>query len=959
VGGVTVEADSAGTYMFPSVPAGTGYSVSASASGFRTSKAADIAVVLGRATVVDVKLEVGSITESVVVSATAVMVDTQVSSSAVTVDKTFFDLIPKGRSFYDLVAIAPGARAESKTGGIQVDGASGSENTYYLDGMEVTNMQTGVLDNKNRIPTEMVQQMQVKNGMVEAQYGGAMGGVVSATLQSGSNAFHGQVGFYFDNDNLSARPRDTLDLDHADDMLAKYYPNPIDNYSTWNPMFSVGGPLVKNRLFFYSGYMPSRTTTERSVTFEPSKRTGTFNQTVTQQYWGTKLDFVPSSKIRTNMSWLFNPRHQTGVLPARDGTSNPDVPWGQKGNYGAGQVLTGQIDYLPTAKLILSFRGGYNYSNYNTMYAPSTKTAVYSNANTTPFPELPANLKVASAGWVSGSNADGATKFDIYKRVNLNADVSYFANWLGQHNLKGGWQTNRLSNSPERLDYPNGYWRYYWNNSYACVTSQCSGRVRGTYGYYRYYTYGTTGDASSDNQALFIQDTWRISRNLTLNLGLRTEREFLPSYSKQGVAAAPPIEFSWGDKFSPRVGGAWDPRGDGKMKIYASWGYIYDVMKYEMPRGSFGGDVYWTYFFPLNDPTRMLTNQGYALDNGGKWTGNYPDPVYEGVNWRIPSNDPNNSTVDPNLKPMKQQLFDLGYDYSLSSTTVASVRYTNRRLIRTIEDVGTLGPEGEIYYIANPGEGIVADPKTWEAGMPTTPKAKRLYDALEFRLDKRFSSRYQFAASYTFAKNRGNYSGLASSDENGRTSPNVNRYFDLPWLGYNEKGQFAEGPLATDRPHTFKFFGGYTHTSRLGSTTLSPTFFLFSGLPLTTEVNAVSTTPIYPYDRGNLGRTPVFHNLDLNLMHEFAPFKSNEAMKFRFEFTVFNAFNTAIVTNWHTNMGHSSFGQITFDHDADFFKGFNTSALMTAQEFPLDPRYKMANGFQGPRYARIQLSFFF
>ena len=83
-----------------------------------------------------------------------------------------------------------------------MDGASGSENTFYLDGMEVTNMQTGVLDAKNRIPVEMVQQVQIKNGVMEAQYGGAMGGVVNAVVRSGTNDFHGEAGFYYNNDNM-------------------------------------------------------------------------------------------------------------------------------------------------------------------------------------------------------------------------------------------------------------------------------------------------------------------------------------------------------------------------------------------------------------------------------------------------------------------------------------------------------------------------------------------------------------------------------------------------------------------------------------------------------------------------------------------------------------------------------------------------------------------------------------
>ncbi len=255
-----------------------------------------------------------------------------------------------------------------------------------------------------------------------------------------------------------------------------------------------------------------------------------------------------------------------------------------------------------------------------------------------------------------------------------------------------------MSNNVNRLDYPYGYYRFYWNQSYTCVTSQCNGKQRGTYGYYRWYTYGTLGDASSDNQGLYFQDSWRVNRHLTLNLGLRAEREFLPSFSKEGIAAAPPIEFGWGKKISPRVGFAWDPQGNGKMRLYGSYGEFYDVMKYEMPRGSFGGDIYLTYYYALDDPTlfNTLRTYGYPSDPS-----KLPGRFFEGINWRIPSNDPNDSTVDPKLKPMKQRMLDLGYDFSINPTLVASVRYTNRRLIRTIEDVGTLTPEGRnLLYCA-------------------------------------------------------------------------------------------------------------------------------------------------------------------------------------------------------------------------------------------------------------------
>jgi outer membrane receptor protein involved in Fe transport len=960
VGVASISTDTSGAYTAGSIPAGQ-YVVVATAQGFRSMRKTDVSVVLGRAARVDFRMEVGQVTESVVVNADAVMVDTTTSQSAVNVDKSFFDLLPKGRGFYDLIAIAPGARNEAKTGGFQIDGASGSENTFYLDGMEVTNMQTGVLDAKNRIPVEAIQQVQIKNGVMEAQYGGAMGGVVNAVVRSGSNQFHGEAGFYYNNDSMSARPRPTLEMDPTDATRSRgrYFQNTLDDYSTWNPVFSLSGPIIKNKLSFFSSYMPTTTTTNRPVTFLSNNQTQTFSRKEKQQYVVNKLDFMPFTKLRMNASWIWSPNYQQGVLPAQQGTDSPTTPFAGRGQYTQGQILSGQVDYLATSKLVFSFRGGYNYTNQTDRYAVSSETFVYSTANTM-FPNLPANVQRTAAGYVSQGGA--RRDYDIYTRVNLNADVSYMLNWHGQHNLKGGWQTNRLSNSVQNLSYPTGYYRYYWDQSYTCVTSQCSGKQRGTYGYYRWYTYGESGDASSDNQGIFFQDNWRVNKNLSLNLGLRTEREFLPSFSKQGIAAAPPISFSWGSKMSPRIGGAWDPKGDGKMRVYASWGYFFDVMKYEMPRGSFGGAIYITNYYALDDPNVMITNQGYPADPK-----KLPGRLFESVDWRIPSNDPNNNTVDKNLKPMKQRMLDVGFDYSLKPTLVASLRYTNRRLIRTIEDVGTLGPAGEVYFIANPGFGLTVDPKTWDAGIPPTPKAKRDYDALEFRLDKRFSRNYQFAASYTWSRSFGNYSGLASSDEDvsatgtglGRTAPNVNRYFDLPWIGYDQTGHFAEGRLGTDRPHTLKLFGSYSKRSLLGTTTISPVMALYSGTPLTTNIFVISSVPAYPFGRGDLGRTPVFYNADLNLMHEFRPMKNHENVRVRFEFTVFNLFNSSIVTNKNVDMLHVDDGQLTFANNADFFKGFDTNALIKAQGDRISPLYNLASGFQGPRWARLQLSFQF
>ncbi|MCW5966139.1 MAG: TonB-dependent receptor [Bryobacterales bacterium] len=947
---VDLQSDASGNFQALQLPAGK-YSVTVSSPGFAGMRKPDIPVELGRSTRADFVLEIGQVSEQVVVTSDAILVDSQSSASAVIVDRQFSDLLPKGRSFYDLIAIAPGARPESKTGGVQVDGASGSENTFYVDGVEVTNIQTGVLSSQNRIPVEMVEQTQIKNGVMEAQYGGAMGGVINAVMRGGTNEYHGQVGFYFDNDSMKARPRPSLRVSPFDDDVAEYFDNKQDDYTTKNPIFTIGGPIVKNKLFFFTGYMPVFTNTARNVTFNVDDSTRPFRSTERQHYLTNKLDYNVFSKLRVAGSWTWNPYVKRGVLPSRQGTDDPDSGWQGQGEYNAGNLFSYSADYMPTPKMVVSFRGGYHFNNHKTNYGISSDTSVYYSNVPPASLGVPQSL-IAPAGYVT--YAPGATFFDANKRHNYNFDVSYVADFLGQHTFKGGWQMNELGNEVNTQTWASGYYRYYWGLNYRCVTSQCSGQQTGTFGYYRYREIATRGDVSSNNQSLFFQDTWRVNRMLTLNLGVRTEREFLPSFSSDKTIPSRAIEFPWQDKFSPRLGFAFDPGGNGKTRIYASFGYFYDIMKYELPRGSFGGDTWNDYFFSLDDFNWVNSNQGIPSDPT-----NIRGRFFETINWRIPSNDPNDNTIDPNLKPMKQRMFDFGMERMVGSNLVASARYTNRRLIRTIEDVGTLGPDGEIYYIGNPGFGITADPKTWDSGFPTTPKARRDYDAVEFRLDKRYSDRYQFAASYTWSRQFGNYSGLASSDEDGRTSPNVNRYFDLPWIYYTEQGRYAEGRLATDRPHTVKLFGGYVLGNKLGATTFAPNILLYSGTPLTTEVDAISTTPVVPYGRGDLGRTPVFFNTDFNVMHEFKTIGSKENLRVRLELTIFNLFNSATVTNRNIQLQNSNDGQLQFDHEADIFQGFNARNLMREQDMRINPIYGLASGFQQPRGLRLQMSFYF
>jgi hypothetical protein len=159
--------------------------------------------------------------------------------------------------------------------------------------------------------------------------------------------------------------------------------------------------------------------------------------------------------------------------------------------------------------------------------------------------------------------------------------------------------------------------------------------------------------------------------------------------------------------------------------------------------------------------------------------------------------------IDPNLKPVKQGEWTLDMEHELAPTMSFGVRYVHKWLFRTIEDVGIFYQGSEIYLISNPGEGLAVQ---MEPSVPDmiTPKPVRKYDGIEFRLNRRFANNWSGTVSYLYSRLWGNYSGLASSDENGRTSPNVNRYYDNTVMSYDANGNPVYGPLQTDRPHIFK-----------------------------------------------------------------------------------------------------------------------------------------------------------
>ena len=913
----TVTADSSGFYRLLQVPAGK-YSITTSATNFTTERSDDIHVTLGRTTTADITLKTGAVAANVVITtADVAAIDTSSNKIQTNITTDVINSIPRGTRVDSVLKVSGATREEPLSRGFQVDGSSGAENTFVIDGSEVTNFRTGQLRDNNNLPFQFVQEVQVKTSGFDAEFGGATGGVINVVTKSGGNEFHGEGGLQFETSSLSARQNLTGKINNSDPQFQanpliqgtsaahlSYINPPGDSFLNTFPSLTLSGPIIKNRLWFLASGAPQFYSSSRDFLFSTGQ-TVHYRRNLRNDYEFVRLDSSITDTLRVSGTFTYSPQREHGQIPSYTTSAPPSNDFSQLGGRVAANNVTGSGVWTPTSKLIISARFGRNYLNEkDSSYGVPVGPRIRCLNGGSPV-GVPATNPCAS-GFNSTSDITKTSK-DISIRKTFDADASYLVDSLaGRHNFKFGYQLNRLSNDVDQGYFGIGEVRLFWGQSDrgigpgVCPTGPCQ-----SFGYGYLQDFGTVGLARSTNTALYVQDGWQPKPRLTLNLGLRLENENVPSFAE----GAQEIKFGWGSKLAPRLGFAYDVLGNGRWKVFASYGQFYDRFKYQLPRGSFGGDKLLRYFFPLADPNYTTYTRAYTLAH----------TLVGPLDFRVPSNNPSDNRVDPNLKPARQTEFTVGSEYGLTNSLVLGGRYTRKNLDRTIEDVGFIDAQGnENFFIANPGMGVVSQP--FAPGLPASPLAKRLYNAMELRLDKRFVNNYFFNVSYTYSRLTGNYSGLSSSDEVdalgvGRSSPNVNRFFDLPFLGFNTNGQPDNGRLATDRPHALKVFGSYTvdwknffghkfDSSGTNSTEFGASFIGLSGTPLSTRVQVYGAYT-FLNTRGDLGRSPVFTQTDFQLTHTIK-LAGDGRYALKFDLNLLNALNQNNVLSVFTQISPDS-----------------------------------------------------
>ncbi|HWT01965.1 MAG TPA: TonB-dependent receptor [Pyrinomonadaceae bacterium] len=381
-------------------------------------------------------------------------------------------------------------------------------------------------------------------------------------------------------------------------------------------------------------------------------------------------------------------------------------------------------------------------------------------------------------------------------------------------------------------------------------------------------------DTYTDVQSFYIQDDYKLSKNVQFNFGLRWD--FQQAYGDGDVTYLKLNNFK--DNMQPRVGLIWDFTGRGKGKLFINYArFLETPIPLDVNVRAGGGDSQTDKQFRLTrvdaPPDSTLTQ---AIGNLGAHA----------------------TPIDPDLKPQTVNEVTGGIEYEAMNDLALGFRGIYRPQGSVIED-GSFD-DGDHYFLFNPGESLTDRLAESVIGQ-RFGRARRYYRALEFTATKRFTNNYQFVASYVYSSLIGNYEGLFRND-NGQSDPNITSLFDLVSLLANSYGR-----LPNDRPHQFKFNGSYRTPWKL---IVSGNFYAQSGNPFSQLIphpvygnnegfgvprgTAIVPDPTVPNGEGGIenaigtNRTPFTYNLDLGAYY---PIVFSENRQLRFQVDWFNVFN--------------------------------------------------------------------
>lgn len=545
IGARTAATDPTGSFRFTSLPGGT-YTVEVDLIGYRTVVFEDVRIVLGGATALGGRvttLEAAPVgLDPLVVTAARPLID--VTTPAVMTSlgaETFMDL-PTERDYRDLIKLVPQANESLLGDPVNVAGATGLENLTYIDGLNVTDPFFGSLGTK--LPYNFVKEFQVRTGGYEAEYGGAMGGIVNVVTRSGGDSWSLSGIGYFNNASLTS----DASLGAAD-LVSR-------GADAYDVGVDVGGPLVRDRLWLFAAYNPFFSKTEVEI-----PGLGFFRDERTEHLFAAKLDWRAGANTDIVLSAFGDPttwdRVGGGPFTLPDTLLAPGPFLNRYEDGGINIILEGT--HRAGSRGVLDFGLGYSYRDFFDGPRPGDDEARFVHVPT-------------------GAFEGGFGEYISYEGRRFSARIAGTL-FLASHTLKGGFEYEDSGLDPYRTG----------NSGHGVILDfgstadeQCLVASFGC----RYWTIflDDVGGATVKGRVptLFAQDSWEIVPELRFNYGIRWTGEYL-------IDSNGDVGQSITDEWQPRLAFVLQPGEPGAQKLTGSWGRFYQRMPLRLVSNFYNG----------------------------------------------------------------------------------------------------------------------------------------------------------------------------------------------------------------------------------------------------------------------------------------------------------------------------------------------------------------------------------
>lgn len=705
MGAKTQATDAEGRFLFIELPPGN-YTVTAQAEGFATVQRPNLPVNVGRNTILTIEMPAEAEGKELVVEDSRPVIDTESANRGSVLTREFLDRIPAGRSYQQAVQLTAGVSGGANP---NIGGGSSNENTYMLDGVNITDPVTGTFSLNFNF--DSIEQVEVITDAFDPEYGVNLGGVINVVTRTGTNNFEFRSGIYHRNGTWSPKQ----DWRFASDGSTLSPSDFGSRFETWTVGSQISGPIVKDKAWFIASYQMTRTLIANSGVPVPRDFDG--------HYAFGKLTFQPTSEHRFTVLAQSNPTTVDNVY-----TGGRFIrPEAQGRQAQGGYVTSVQWDWFISPQTFLETKALLQ-KTYIEGYAVACTHDRDLGYHPCEEDELENSIDFVTPGRIGQFNAydsDNEIRYDIDDRWrgSLQSKFSLLqVDFLGTHDFKAGVESEVL----------------VWNRTFGVngnlVFYDLNESVYNPDTIKNYYWVEYSGPfafvSTANTLGLFIQDVWKPIDNLTFRYGTRYDRQVFRNDVGQPIMNTG----LWGPRFSA----IWDPWADGKTKVKASVGRFNAQSRLSvssfMNQSGLGSKLFLGEFFE--------GYSSYARDS-------YSYQPIENFN-----------TIMDGLTAPKADEFQVGAEREVIRDLAVQLYFTGRytRNLYASDELNYMYDEDAYQFL-----GTTDGTQNRYPRLRTPNIARRTYYRTDIGVQKVFSDRWEAQGAYSYVRSYGTVQGAPSS----------------------------------------------------------------------------------------------------------------------------------------------------------------------------------------------------